>query len=103
MNRSLHTILGFCAGMLALLSADRCRADGFIIVDNPPAQTVAGHFAFAPLEVTYHHVAVSINDHTATTTVDQEFFLFPIRRTSKELIFSRCPAKPSPPLATWAP
>jgi Ca-activated chloride channel family protein len=49
------------------------RADGFIIIHNPP-QPVPGHFSFAPLEVTYHHVTVDINDQVATTSVDQEFY-----------------------------
>jgi Ca-activated chloride channel family protein len=48
------------------------RGDGLIIVENPPTR-VPGHFPFAPLEVTYHHVNVEINDGVATTSVDQEF------------------------------
>jgi len=48
-------------------------ADGLIIVDQPPS-IVPGHYAFAPLQVTYHHVSVSINDLVATTTVDEEFY-----------------------------
>ncbi len=48
------------------------RADGFIVIHDAP--TVPGHFTFAPLEVTYHHVTVDINDQVATTNVDQEFY-----------------------------
>jgi len=47
-------------------------ADGLIVVHNPPP--MPGHFAFAPLEVAYHHVDVTIEDRLATTKVDQEFF-----------------------------
>ena len=49
-----------------------CRADGFIVVHDPP-NPVPGHFSFAPLEVAYHRVDVSIDDRVATTSVDQEF------------------------------
>src|SRR6185437_9442097 len=62
-------------GLAVLLSANAfCRADGFIIIHNPPDRLVPGHFAFAPLEVTYHHVTVEINDQVATTTVEQEVY-----------------------------
>ena len=58
---------------LLLLSAGICRADGLIVIhDAPPS--VPGHFAFAPLQVTYHHVSVNIEDQVAVTSVDQEFF-----------------------------
>ena len=50
------------------------RGDGFIVIHNPPPVMVPGHFSFAPLEVTYHHVTVEIHDHVATTTVDQDFY-----------------------------
>src|SRR5580704_16790667 len=52
-------------------------ADGFIVV-NPPRfpQPIANppQFAFAPLEVTYHHVSVKIVGQIATTSVDQDFY-----------------------------
>ncbi len=60
--------------LLALLVALVARialADGLIIVENP--ERVPGHFPFAPLEVTYHHVDVEIDDRVAVTSVDQEF------------------------------
>ena len=48
--------------------------DGFIVIREPGTTApVPGHFQFAPLSVTYHHVTVDINDQVATTTVDQEF------------------------------
>ncbi|MCX6865664.1 MAG: VIT domain-containing protein, partial [Verrucomicrobia bacterium] len=33
-----------------------------------------GHFSFAPLAVNYHRVGVEINDLTAITSIDQEFY-----------------------------
>ncbi len=50
-----------------------CIADGFIIIQDPPS-ILPGHFSFAPLSVTYHHVSVTINDLAAVTTVDEEFY-----------------------------
>src|ERR1035441_2058368 len=63
----------------------QCLADGFIVVD--PAHWRPGPrprpmpppwphqpYDFAPLEVTYHHVNVKIDDQIATTSVDQEFY-----------------------------
>ena len=50
--------------------AEPCLADGFIIVGNPPT-TGSGHFGFAPLSVTYHHVSVTVNGLAAMTTVDE--------------------------------
>src|SRR5689334_16923394 len=47
--------------------------DGLIVIHNPPGR-VPGHFAFAPLEVTYHNVSVSIENGVAVTSVDQEFY-----------------------------
>lgn len=66
----LHALL---IGILVTLGSQLAKADGFIVIHDPPA-TVPGHFAFAPLEVTYHHVTVDVNDLVATTTVDQEFY-----------------------------
>jgi Ca-activated chloride channel homolog len=62
------------AVLVALLTTARARADGFIVIHNPPPSAVPGHFAFAPLEVSYHRVNVEINDQVASTTVDQEFY-----------------------------
>jgi Ca-activated chloride channel family protein len=74
MKRFLN-VLCFLAALTFLFSAATwCRADGFIVIHNPPDRRVPGHFAFAPLEVSYHHVTVDINDQVATTTVDQEFY-----------------------------
>ncbi|MDB5357894.1 MAG: vault protein inter-alpha-trypsin protein [Phycisphaerales bacterium] len=74
MKRIYHA-LSLVLGIIGLLVCSNvCRADGFIIIHNPPPTVVPGHFAFAPLEVVYHHVNVEINDQVATTSVDQEFF-----------------------------
>lgn len=48
-------------------------ADGLIVIDRPPG-VPPGHYAFAPMEVRFHHVTVSIADQLATTAVDQVFF-----------------------------
>src|ERR1035441_9380060 len=63
----------------------QCHADGFIVVG--PAHWRPGPrprpmpppwphqpYDFAPLEVTYHHVNVKIDDQIAPTSVDQEFY-----------------------------
>jgi Ca-activated chloride channel family protein len=47
--------------------------DGLIVIERPP-HLHPGHYAFAPLEVRYHHVSVKIRDQVATTSVDQVFF-----------------------------
>ena len=63
--------------VLTLLGlAGQSRADGFIVINGiPPGMTVPpGHFAFAPLDVTYHRVSVDVNDQVAVTSVDQEFY-----------------------------
>jgi Ca-activated chloride channel family protein len=57
---------------LALLPG-AAMADGFIVVEDPP-HVVTGHFSFAPLEVSYHRVSVTITDLVAVTTVDEEFY-----------------------------
>src|SRR3954464_7610683 len=51
------------------------RADGFIVINQPttPVPVPQGHFSFAPLEVSFHHVSVTIKDQVAVTSVDQEF------------------------------
>ena len=63
-----------CAVLFAALAVPALSgADGFIIVQDPP-RIVTGHFSFAPLAVTYHHVSVTITDLAAVTTVDEEFY-----------------------------
>ena len=75
------------AGLFALAgvcSPPPALADGLIIIRPPwerpgphpmPMPSVPpGHFSFAPLAVNYHRVNVEINDLTATTAIDQEFY-----------------------------
>ena len=65
--------------MLLLLTASTLalavpiRADGFIVI-NHTGPVPIGHFSFAPLEVSYHHVNVKIDGQICTTTVDEEFY-----------------------------
>src|SRR5215213_4274602 len=61
---------------LCALFPGLARADGFIVIHNPPQPITVprGHFSFAPLEVVYHRVNVEINDQVAVTSVDQEFY-----------------------------
>ncbi|MEQ1858418.1 MAG: VIT domain-containing protein [Chthoniobacteraceae bacterium] len=59
---------------LALLTAS-AFADGLIIIRNPPPRPhPIPHPVFAPLEVVFHKVDVTIDGQKATTRVDQEFF-----------------------------
>ncbi|HEX5242603.1 MAG TPA: VIT and VWA domain-containing protein [Tepidisphaeraceae bacterium] len=62
--------------LLILLLASLARADGFIVIEQSAVirSGPSVKFAFAPLEVTYHHVDVQIHDLVATTSVDQEFY-----------------------------
>lgn len=70
-----RTIIAIAVLAASLLLPASARADGFIVIHNPPSRPVIpGHFTFAPLEVTYHRVNVEVNDSVATTTVDQEFY-----------------------------
>lgn len=70
--------------LLALTS--RTRADGLIIIPNPPTPT-PGHFHFAPLEVVYHHVEVQIENGVAATEVDQAFYNPSSARLEGEYMF----------------
>src|SRR5205809_7836258 len=68
MKRSL---LILTVGLLGILS--NARGDGFIVVERP-FLVRPGHFPFAPLEVTSHHVEVKIDGQVAVTSIDQEFY-----------------------------
>src|SRR6185436_8669307 len=51
------------------------RADGLIVIVNPPPRPhPIPHPVFAPLEVAFHKVDVSIDGQKAITRVDQEFY-----------------------------
>ncbi len=63
------------------LTAGIARADGFIVIHNPPPilpphphPPMPPHYPFAPLEVKYHHVTAKITDQVAVTDVDQAFY-----------------------------
>ena len=47
--------------------------DGFIVIERP-IFVPPGHYPFAPLEVTSHHVDVKIDGQVAVTSIDQEFY-----------------------------
>lgn len=64
--------LAWIALLLVSALAQVALGDGLIIIDRPP-HPVVGHFPFAPMEVAYHRVTVSIDDQVAITSVDQEF------------------------------
>src|SRR4051812_20478984 len=65
----------FLAFLLLLVGPAAAFADGLIIIRHPPPRTFPlPHPAFAPLEVAYHKVEVTIEGQKATTHVDQEFF-----------------------------
>src|SRR4029434_7036133 len=49
------------------------RADVFIVVERP-FLVPPGHYPFAPLEVSSHHVDVKIDGQVAVTSIDQEFY-----------------------------
>jgi Ca-activated chloride channel family protein len=70
----------------ALVLPALCRADGFIVVHDPP-HPLPGHFSFAPLEVSFHRVSVAITDLVAVTTVDEEFYNPNDRRLEGTYIF----------------
>ncbi|OGV56528.1 MAG: hypothetical protein A2X49_06525 [Lentisphaerae bacterium GWF2_52_8] len=70
---SLGRFMILMASILALFTPMLLKADGLIIIHDPPHH-VPGHFTFAPLEVSYHRVDVQIKDLVAVTSIDQEFY-----------------------------
>ena len=75
----MRILNGWLAGVLTVvvlcLTGSRTLGDGFIVI-NQPVSTInvpPGHFPFAPLEVSFHHVSVQIKDQVAVTSVDEEF------------------------------
>src|SRR2546421_9011410 len=71
-NRAMkRSLLILAAELLGILS--NARGDGFIVVEQP-FLVWPGHFPFAPLEVTSHHVEVKIDSQVAVTSIDQEFY-----------------------------
>src|SRR5438552_15154258 len=71
-NRAMkRSLLILAVGLLGILS-NACGG-GFIVVERP-FLVRSGHFPFAPLEVTSHHVEVKIDGQVAVTSIDQEFY-----------------------------
>ncbi|HEY7117798.1 MAG TPA: VIT and VWA domain-containing protein [Tepidisphaeraceae bacterium] len=72
LRRTLDAFLMF---LLLAIAPALARADGFIVIHQPvtPVPVPPGHFSFAPLEVSFHHVSVDIKDQVAVTSVDEEF------------------------------
>jgi Ca-activated chloride channel family protein len=69
---SIRLCVVWLISIVCVLSLDRLtRADGLIVISN--STPVPNHFAFAPLEVSFHHVNVDITDQVAVTAVDEEF------------------------------
>jgi len=88
-----RTLLLLLASALLLALEATVRADGFIVI-NHPVPIPNAPFAFAPLEVGYHHVNVKIDGQICTTTVDEDFYnpnpqqlegtyLFPVPKTAQ--------------------
>src|SRR5215212_1843272 len=75
MQSMLRAGVVFLTLVVSACFARLAGADGFIVINQPatPVPVPAGHFSFAPLEVSYHHVTVEIKDQVAVTSVDQEF------------------------------
>jgi len=71
-------LLAILSALVALVSG--ARADGFIIIHNPPPfpsphpHMMPPRFVFAPLEVVFHRVDVDIAGQKAVTRVEQEFY-----------------------------
>ncbi len=69
----LRRLIGIAVILAAVIVPGICLADGLIVVEDPP-RVPEGHFSFAPLQVSFHHVTVSVTDLAAVTTVDEEFY-----------------------------
>src|SRR5262249_29906663 len=78
--------------LLSLLISLTAFADGLIIIPDGPRRP--DHFSFAPLEVSFHHVDVKIDDRVAVTSVDEEFYNPNNQRLEGTYVF------PLPPGAT---
>ncbi|MDQ6912861.1 MAG: VIT and VWA domain-containing protein [Verrucomicrobiota bacterium] len=64
-------LLALTVGLLGILP--RAHGDGFIVIERP-IFVPPGHYPFAPLEVSSHHVDVKIDGQVAVTSIDQEFY-----------------------------
>lgn len=104
LRKNPRIVLPAVAFVLAILSAERVVADGFIVVDRPmpmphPIRPVPPWRAFMPLEVKNHDVTCTIRDTVGVTKVDQVFhnpnsqqmegtYLFPLPETASVQQFS---------------
>jgi Ca-activated chloride channel homolog len=59
--------------LIQFLFIPNAFSDGFIVVMPPHPRTMPGWHSF-PLEVKYHKVDVTIQEMSATTSIDQEFY-----------------------------
>ncbi len=66
--KSLLALIGCLFGLFS-----QARGDGFIIIERP-IFVPPGHYPFAPLEVSSHHVDVKIDGQVAVTSINQEFY-----------------------------
>lgn len=76
--------------LIALLSPCRLPADGLIVIhERPPGFVPPRHapYAFAPLEVKYHHVKATVRDQVAVTEVDQAFYNPNAQRLEGDYVF----------------
>ena len=73
----------FLALLAVLAAVSSTLGDGFIVVNDPhwhppgprpPVWPGPRPYAFAPLEVSFHHVKVKIDGQIATTSVDEDFY-----------------------------
>jgi Ca-activated chloride channel family protein len=86
MKKSRYAKLCLTAALLLAAMISISLADGFIIVPPPYPRPTPGWQAF-PLEVKYHNVDVEINETSASTSIDQEFYNPTGRRLDGYYIF----------------
>lgn len=65
------SILSITIILFTNMFAGKIFADGFIVVPEPPRNIIKTAF---PLEVKYHRVNADLNDQSAVTYIDQEFY-----------------------------
>ncbi len=68
------TLLGGAVSASGGLMVVRDMPEGIVRVIPPMPRPTPPHYAFAPLEVKYHHVTVTISNQVAVTEVDQSFY-----------------------------
>jgi Ca-activated chloride channel homolog len=73
--------------LLLLIFSGTSFADGFIVIPPPSPRPTAVQNDPYPLEVKYHHVETVIDEMTAITSVDQEFYNPTSRRLEGYYLF----------------